>query len=102
MIFLYFLVRDHVKHQSIIHLLEHKQEQDRHNFECDLNEFRVTYQKPTDAREYDLTMVDSQEDNRLNYGPSSCLFFDGEDRNKKDREKEQMNQWIKEQVPYRQ
>jgi hypothetical protein len=37
----------------------------------------------------------------LQYGLGSCLFFEGEDRNKQEREKkqkEQMNRWINEQV----
>ena len=63
----------------------------------------MTYQQSKDAREYDLNYISTpiNEKNHLQYGPGSCLFFEGEDRNKKDREKkqkEQMKQWINEQV----
>ncbi len=47
------------------------------------------------------TIVDNNESNHLQYSPGSCLFFEGEDRNKKAREnkqKQQMNRWITEQV----
>ena len=104
---LFLLARDSVKHQSIIHLLQTRQEHDRRNLRRDLNDFRAIYQQFRDAREYDLndvmasTMVYNNEYIRLQYGPGSCLYFEGEDQNKKDREKkqkEQMSEWITEQV----
>jgi len=105
--FLFELAHDGAKHEAIVHLLEMRQEQDRRNLARDINEFRTTYQQSKDAREYDLndasmsTIVYNNESNHLQYGPGSCLFFEGEDRNKQDREekqKEQMNRWITEQV----
>lgn len=106
-IFFFELARDNAKHEDIVHLLEMRQEHDRRNLARDINEFRTTYQQSKDAREYDLndasmsTIVYNNESNHLQYGPGSCLFFEGEDRNKQDREqkqKEQMNRWIIEQV----
>jgi hypothetical protein len=103
----FYLARDSAKHEAIVHLLEIRQEHDRRNLARDLNEFRTVYQQSKDAREYDLndtsmsTVAYDNESNRLAYGPGSCLFFEGEDRNKQNREKkqkEQMNRWITEQV----
>jgi hypothetical protein len=88
-------------------LLQIRQEQDRRNLARDINEFRSTYQQSKNAREYDLSdlsmtpNVYNSEDIRFQCGPGSCLFFEGEDREKQDREKkqkEQMNRWIAEQV----
>ncbi len=105
--FIFYLAHDGAKHEAIVHLLEMRQEQDRRNLAQDINEFRATYQQSKDAREYDLndtsiiTIVNNNESNHLQYGLGSCLFFEGEDRNKQEREKkqkEQMNRWINEQV----
>jgi hypothetical protein len=106
-IFLFDLARDSAKHETIVHLLETRQKQDLRNLARNLNDFRAMYQQSKDAREYDLndtsmsTIVYDNDSNRLQYGLGSCLFFEGEDRNKQDREKiqkEQMNRWITEQV----
>lgn len=101
------LVRDGIKHEAIVHLLDIRQEYDRRNLARDINEFRTIYQQPKDAREYYLNdrsmsiIVENNESNHFQYDPGSCLVFQGEDRNKQDREKkqkEQMNRWITEQV----
>ena len=72
-----------------------------------MNNFRATYQQSKDAREYDLnetstsTIGSSDDIESTQYGPGSCLVFEGEDRNKPIREKaqkDQMNRWIAEQV----
>ena len=106
-IFLIDLARDSAKHEAIVHLLETRQKQDRQSLERDLNDFRATYQRAEDAREYDLndtpmsTVGYDKESNRSRYGLGSCLHFEGEDRNKQNRDKvqkEQMNRWITEQV----
>jgi hypothetical protein len=90
------LARDSTKHEAIIQLLEFRQEQDRRNLDREINEFRSQYQQPKNAREYDLN------DSSIVYNSeNNCLFFEGEDRNKQNREKkqkEQMNRWITEQV----
>lgn len=78
-----------------------RQEHDRQKLLRDINTFRSIHQQRKDAREYDIVMPTITDNNYTQYGPGSCLFFEGEDRNKNDREKkqkEQMNQWIIEQV----
>ena len=103
-ILFFHLARDSAKHEAILQLLEFRQEQDRRNLNREINEFRTQYQQPKNAREYDLndsSVVYNSENNCLQFGPGSCLFFEGEDRNKQNREKkqkEQMNRWITEQV----
>ncbi|CAF1061655.1 unnamed protein product [Adineta ricciae] len=86
---------DQTKHDAIVQLLSNRQEHDRRRLAEDLNVFRAKYQQATDARESDLNLNDITQS--IN---SSCLYFDGEDRNKPDRERKQKNQmtrWIVEQ-----
>ncbi|UJR37866.1 hypothetical protein I4U23_030556 [Adineta vaga] len=90
---------DYKKHNAIVELLRNRQEYDRRRLAQDIDNFRKKYQQTKYAREYDLTDTTmlNIEDNSIS---GNCLYFEGEDRNKQDRErkqKDQMNRWITEQ-----
>nr|CAB3265577.1 pf-rib protofilament ribbon protein [Phallusia mammillata] len=95
---------DMVRNDKIVMMLQKRQEQDIHNLEKALNEFRDRYQRPETRKEFDLYDPDAKKkdkpsrvsDDDPRCGISSMQKFDGEDLNSKARKKlqqEQLREW---------
>ncbi|CAK8689591.1 RIB43A-like with coiled-coils protein 2 [Clavelina lepadiformis] len=95
---------DMVRNDKIVTMLQKRQEQDIHNLEKALNEFRDRYQRPETRKEFDLYDPDAKKkdkparvgDDDPRCGISSLQKFDGEDLNSKSRKKlqnEQLREW---------
>uniref|UniRef100_H2YUK5 RIB43A-like with coiled-coils protein 2 n=1 Tax=Ciona savignyi TaxID=51511 RepID=H2YUK5_CIOSA len=95
---------DMVRNDKIVMMLQKRQEQDIHNLDKSVNEFRDRYQRPETRKEFDLYDPDSKKkdkparvnDDDPRCGVSSMQKFEGEDLNSKARkslQNEQLREW---------
>ncbi|XP_038054446.1 RIB43A-like with coiled-coils protein 2 [Patiria miniata] len=100
---------DMIRNDKISELLTRRREQDQHNLNKALNEFRDLHQQPDARREWDLNDPEAKKkdkparvsDDDPRCGISGAQKFDGEDLNSKARQKlmqEQMREWTRRQA----